>query len=131
MLLHSMSDRQPADADEEAEVEKAGQSADAALAGESAEAETAGESTVGAPPGGSDEEATAELYVVYWVDEKGYGGSCEFVHAPTLERAREQSSYASGGVAHQRLLFEGSFEAFREYVETELEDADRFELVWD
>lgn len=74
--------------------------------------------------------APDDLYVVYWVDEQGYGGSCEFVHASSTDEAREQSSYASGGVAHQRLLFAGSFAEFRAYVEEELEDVDRFELVW-
>lgn len=93
------------------------QSADAALDG-------------GASEDGSASDAD-ELYVVYWVDEQGYGGSCEFMHASTLEEARERSSFGSGGVAHQRLLFEGSLADFREYVEEELEHADRFELVWD
>lgn len=79
----------------------------------------------------ADRAATDDLYVVYWVDEQGYGGSCEFVHASSTAAAREQSSYASGGVAHQRLLFEGSFESFRAYVEEELSDVDRFDLVWD
>lgn len=78
-----------------------------------------------------DPESTADqLYVVYWVDEQGYEGSCEFLHASSLGAAREDSSYASGGVAHQRLLFAGTFAEFREYVEEELESADRFDLVW-
>lgn len=82
--------------------------------------------TAGAP--GSDDGG--ELYVVYWIDEEGYEGSCEFLQAGSEDAARELSSYASGGTAHQRLLFAGTFEDFREYVEEELEDVDRFDLVW-
>lgn len=70
-----------------------------------------------------------DLYVVYWVDEQGFAGDCEFVRADSLEAAREISSYASGGVAHQRLLFEGSFDEFREYVEDQLGEDEQFTIT--
>ena len=96
----------------------AGQSTDA----DSAEAEQSA---------ASPQDSETDLYVVYWIDEQGYEGSCEFLRAETHEEARTRSSFGSGGVAHQRLLFDGTFDEFRAYVDEELEDADRFELAWE
>lgn len=67
-------------------------------------------------------EPSDTLYVVHWCDEQGYAEHLEFIDADSESTAREQSDYASGGVAHQRLLFAGTFEEFRTYVEKELTD---------
>ena len=77
--------------------------------------------------------SSENLYVVYWCDEQGYAGSLEFIEAESLEAAREESSYGSGGVAHQRLLFDGTFEEFRSYVEAEIDGRDppEFTIDWE
>ena len=77
-----------------------------------------------------------ELYVVYWCEENGYAGSCDFVPADSIDEARERSTYGggSGSVAHQRLIFEGTYEEFRKHVAEELDDEsrdeERFSIAW-
>ena len=82
----------------------------------------------------TNEGAGEELYVIYWCEENGYAGSCYFVPAESLADARERSTYASGSVAHQRLIFEGTYEEFREHVAEELDDESRgvrrFSIDW-
>ncbi|WP_097007560.1 hypothetical protein [Natronoarchaeum philippinense] len=82
----------------------------------------------------TNEEAGEELYVIYWCEENGYAGSCDFVPAESLADAHERSTYASGSVAHQRLIFEGTYEEFREHVAEELDDESRgvrrFSIDW-
>ena len=83
------------------------------------------------PPDGTDDR---ELYVIYWCEENGYAGSCDFVPAESLDAARDRSTYASGSVAHQRLIFEGTYEEVREHVAEELDDesrgVQRFSIEW-
>lgn len=64
------------------------------------------------------------LYVVYWTDEQGYEDHVEFVSASTEETAVENSSYGSGGVAHQRLLFKGTFTEFEAFIREQLSGRD-------
>ena len=75
-----------------------------------------------------------DLYVIYWCEENGFAGSCDFVYADSLEDARERSKYGSGSVAHQRLIFEGTYDEFREHVHEELDDESReprrFSIEW-
>ncbi|GAA0677617.1 hypothetical protein ACFQDG_05510 [Natronoarchaeum mannanilyticum] len=83
------------------------------------------------PDSTADDE---KLYVIYWCEENGYAGSCDFVPAESLDDARERSTYASGSVAHQRLIFEGTYGEFREHVAEELDDESRderrFSIEW-
>lgn len=66
------------------------------------------------------------LYAIYWCDDQGYAEQLDFVQADSIEAAKEHSPYASGGVAHHRLLFAGTYDEFNEYVDEQLEETDMF-----